>query len=245
MKQWIINVILLVLSVTAILVARLKVAPFDITAETYIGTIATFIGISVSILIGYQVYNAIEMRGQLEKQKDTSKKLQDLYDQSELKRIEQEAQMNEGFEILSALIEYNRGQSFIVCGNALLHMHGALMYSLNTERIDYDWIFKCIRQYLSEMSQQTFVLNLVNKGNEYYISDGEYKEMPLKEFINLSLKPLYDNDSAIRSHNKFPRIKIEYERIMRLLERRINEIAKDPSRILSPEEKDAIINPKY
>ena len=69
MKQWMINLVLLLLSLVALLFSLLKVTPFEITSETYIGTIVTLLSFAAALVIGYQIYNAIELRKEIENQR--------------------------------------------------------------------------------------------------------------------------------------------------------------------------------
>ena len=75
MKQWIINLILLLLSIIAILFLLLKVTPFEVTSETYIGTIVSLLSLAAAFVIGYQIYNAIEFRREIKNQKKGVTKL--------------------------------------------------------------------------------------------------------------------------------------------------------------------------
>ena len=69
MKQWMINLVLFILSIAAILFSLLKVTPFEITSETYIGTIVSLLSLATALVIGYQIYNAIELRKEIENQR--------------------------------------------------------------------------------------------------------------------------------------------------------------------------------
>ena len=69
MKQWVINLMLFSAAIVAIGFSLLRVVPFEVTESTYIGIIVTFIGIIVTVLVGYQIYNAIEFKKDIEKQR--------------------------------------------------------------------------------------------------------------------------------------------------------------------------------
>ena len=44
-----------------------KVKPYSVvTIDTYIGVIAGFIGLAVTLLIGYQIYNALDLRQRID-----------------------------------------------------------------------------------------------------------------------------------------------------------------------------------
>ena len=69
MKQWMINLVLLILSILAILFSLLKVTPFEIIGDTYIGTIVSLLSLAAAFVIGYQIYNAIEIKKEVENQR--------------------------------------------------------------------------------------------------------------------------------------------------------------------------------
>ena len=118
MKQWIINLILLLFSITAILFSLLKVTPFEVTNETYIGTIVSLLSLATAFVIGYQIYNAIEFRKEIEIQRKKYDNIIRRNEEIENKLKQQEYTMQEGFDIISSLIKYNSDQSFLVCGTA-------------------------------------------------------------------------------------------------------------------------------
>ena len=69
MKQWVINVMLTIGITIAIGFSLLKVTPFEITGETYVGTIVTLLSLAAAFVIGYQIYNAIEFKKDIAIQK--------------------------------------------------------------------------------------------------------------------------------------------------------------------------------
>ena len=70
MKQWAINLLLFILVCLALLFAILKITPFEITGDTYIGTIVSLLSLAVAFVIGYQIYNAIELRREIKEQRE-------------------------------------------------------------------------------------------------------------------------------------------------------------------------------
>ena len=75
MKKNILGIIAIVISIVALVFSIVRVAPFTITEGTYIGIIAAFIGISVAILIGYQIFNVIEWKGKMQQLKKQQNEL--------------------------------------------------------------------------------------------------------------------------------------------------------------------------
>ena len=150
MKQWIINLIIILLSIIAILFSLLRVTPFEITSEAYIGTIVSLLSLATAFAIGYQIYNAIELKKEIENQR---KKYYDIIrrnEEIENKLKSQEYTMQEGFDIISSLIAYNSKQSDFVCGIAFQDMHRALLSSIETNRTDYEMIFGYLRKFISD-----------------------------------------------------------------------------------------------
>ena len=75
-----------VLSIITIALFFVKITPNSVVdGLTFVGVIAAFIGISVTLLIGYQIYNAVEIKNRLYKMQqleaeilDSKSKLTDL-----------------------------------------------------------------------------------------------------------------------------------------------------------------------
>ena len=78
--------IALAISIITMVLFFVKVSANSVVdCMTFIGVIAAFIGISVTLLIGYQIYNAVEIKNRLykwqqleEEISDSKKKLSDL-----------------------------------------------------------------------------------------------------------------------------------------------------------------------
>lgn len=245
MKQWMINLVLLILSIAAILFSLLKVTPFEITSETYIGTIVSLLSLATAFVIGYQIYNAIELRKEIENQRKKYDEILKRNEEIESKLKCQEYAMQEGFDIISSLIAYNSRQSDLVCGIAFKDMHRALLSSIETERTEYDWIFGWMRKFISEMDSLTFASGYAK------LADGSYRiNVPgnnygktMQEVIDEFAKPIKEDEKRIRSNKNFCKIQLEYNRVMNVLYKRLSEIAQNPGKQLTPEEINRIINP--
>lgn len=110
MKQWIVNIILFILVLVALGFSLLKVTPFEITSETYIGVIVSLLSLAAAFVIGYQIYNAIEFRKEIKEQREKYNDIIRRNEEIEKKLKQQECVMQEGFDIISSLMEYNNGQ---------------------------------------------------------------------------------------------------------------------------------------
>lgn len=244
MKQWAINLLLGLLSVAAIGIALFKITPFEISEETYIGTIVSLLSLAVAFIIGYQIYNAIELKNEIKEQKARYDKIMKENEIMKKEYRDQKNQMDEGFSILSALIKENEGQSSLVYSEAFYLMHHALINSIEIERADNEWIFNKLRSYIIEFSYQTFTHGYCNVSGEFIINEcGKNKGKTLEDVIREYLIPIKEDEKLLRCNKNFYKIKIEYNRVMKIFYKRMSEIAKNPEIRLSPEEEDLIINP--
>ena len=156
MKSNIISIITLIISLTALGGTYIRVIPFEVTNDTYIGIIATFIGVSVTLLIGYQIFNAIEIKNEILEQKIITAKLKVM--NADLNKIIETQQhvTKEGFDIISATSLYNNeGRTAALRAFGILH--SSLLHSIKTKRTDYEWIFLLLRKYISEIDWQNLV----------------------------------------------------------------------------------------
>lgn len=53
-------------SITAICLSLFRIEPFIVSESTYVGTIVTLMGIIFTIFVGYQIYNIIDIKKELE-----------------------------------------------------------------------------------------------------------------------------------------------------------------------------------
>ena len=244
MKQWMINLVLLLFSIAAILFSLLKITPFEITGDTYIGTIVSLLSLAAAFAIGYQIYNAIEFKNEIENQRKKYNEIVKRNEEIESKLKCQEYAMQEGFDIISSLMTYNSKQSDFVCGIAFQDMHRALLSSIETERTDYDWIFGWMRKFISEMNSLTFTSGYAKLSDgSYHINvPGNNYDKTILEVIDEFAKPIKKDEKLIRSNKNFCKIQLEYNRVMKLFYKRLSDIAQNPMKQLTAEEIDRIIN---
>lgn len=77
-KNWL-NFIAIIIAVISLGFSLIKVVPNStFNNDTFIGVIAAFIGISVTLLIGYQIFNVVEVRDKISKLNALEFKLQEL-----------------------------------------------------------------------------------------------------------------------------------------------------------------------
>lgn len=76
MKHWR-DYLALIFSILAVVFSYVHILPdIEFCNDTFIGLIATFIGISVAILIGFQIYNVLDFKEKLKKMEDVDNNLQ-------------------------------------------------------------------------------------------------------------------------------------------------------------------------
>lgn len=245
MKQWMVNWLLLIMCLAAICFSLLKVTPFEIGEDAFIGTITTLLSLAVAFIIGYQIYNAVELKKDVEEQRqllELSKKEND-----EFKKclVKQQHQTQEGFDIISALQIYNSDNNAENKFNAFAQMHHALLSSIETDRTDYEWIFMHMRKFISELSPLAFTLSGSNaEVNGKYIININNKTYSLSEFIDSQLRPLYDEEDLLRKKANFGKICIEYNRVMKAFSKAIDKIKNNPMENVLPEDfRREILNP--
>lgn len=90
MKKQFWNILSVAIAIIALCFSLWKVTPFNVNGDVFIGTIATFIGVSVTLLIGYQIYNAVELKKDIQEQKKISEQTRQQYlDVSEKIRLQE------------------------------------------------------------------------------------------------------------------------------------------------------------
>ena len=230
-KQCVINTLLFIGIVFAISFSLLKVTPFEVTSETYIGTIVTLLSLAATFVIGYQIYNAIEFKKEIENQKEKYNDIIKRNEEIEAKMVQQEFVMEEGFAIISALVAYNSRQDSSMSASAFLHMHRALISSIETDRTDYEWLFRYLRHFIVNMDGLTFSLEYAGTPNSFWSinESSEDYQCHVKRSIGEFTKVVKENDKKLRSSKNFCKIQMEYERVMRLLYNRLANIEQNPA----------------
>lgn len=223
----------------------LKITPFKIGEDTFIGAITTLLSLAVAFIIGYQIYNAVELKKDVQEQRrllESSKKENDEYKKCIVK---QQYQTQEGFDIISALQIYNSGESPENKVNAFAQMHHALLSSIETDRTDYEWIFMYMRKFISEFSPLAFTQNSLNEEIDgkhfFYVNSTQYN---LSESIDSQMRPLYEEEALLRKKSNFVKIEIEYNRVMKAFTKALDMIKNNPKDNVLPDDfRRSILNP--
>lgn len=235
----VISIVAILLSIIALSISLIHVKPLDAQEGTYVGIMVTLLGISTTFLLGYQIFNAIEMTKKM-------KELEARYSESIIKNNELEKRVDknkqeiaESLQIISAFTTYNGGQPFISSKNAFVIMHCALEYSLGYESTNIEDIFYQLRCYILEMNWQAFAGGLSqHEDGEYYINClGPDLKKPFRSIIADYLNTIDETTQVLKNHPNYNRIKIEHQRILNLLKYRLDMMLKEPQRELTEDEK--------
>ena len=195
------NIITLSIAIIALGFSLCRITPFTFGSETYIGNIATFIGISVTLLVGYQIVNTLEIQSELKRLSAKSTEIEEA--KKHIIQIENQAQ--EAFDLIAAKL-HSKVQD--ECVWAIVMQHKALISSLKSGRTNYDGIFHDFKHYI--------------KG----VQSGYFVPLERDEKIERGKKAINEDESVIKSQPNYFTIKYEYERIIKNLEIRFEKARK-------------------
>lgn len=172
---------------------------------TFIGVIAAFIGISVTLLIGYQIYNAVEIKNRLQKMQQLETEISDSKSKlTELSNLQEEA-----IAIIEAKILQAKGD---FC-NAFVRFHSAIKYSIKLpfKREGYPLLLDDLADYMKDINITSFDNCSTS---DQLITDIElFKDLFTKDIIQIKESPDY------------PIISYRYEELMDKFDTRLNLIA--------------------
>lgn len=201
-KSFILSIIALAVSIVTLAVIFIRVTPNSvIDLGTFIGVMTALIGICITFLVGYQIYNAIEIRQKLAEIESLKK---------ELKKLEQfNKSAEEGFYIIQARLA---SIDPLHQPNSVFKMLEAILVALDIDhKIDgYQWMLEDLRSYMMLFHLESFAGAPVNQ---------------IKEDIK-QMKLIYsETDQKIRKHVNYGYIRSIYETLMKQFETRLNLIA--------------------
>ena len=195
-----------------------KVSPNSVVdSNTFISTLVALFGLAITILLGFQIYNSIELSDKLKEIDVLKLDIQEIrkdYEQgikknnSEFEILRNE--LNESTNITLAKIYYS---SKVMEQDALLRLLCATKYALSIKHDEgYKWLLDEMELYMLDIVPSTF-----NKEEKIGINNIRKSIDELREYIRYE-------DVEIRKNSNYLYIKDRYEELMSKFEKRLNFI---------------------
>lgn len=203
------------------------------SSETFMGIFVAFIGIAVTLIIGYQIYNAMDIKRELrEMRKDVDEHTGSW--KNEINTLKDHVEtihssVREGIAILDALRLNDESSNLGRDLYAFAKMHESLLYSLDYNSPNYEFILSKLMEFGSRICTQSFGpgFAMTKDGFYYACPNDENYNKKLKDVVNEKiLPPIKDIENQIKNHNNFTAISFTYKDIMRRFYKRI-DIASD------------------
>lgn len=213
------SILAIILAIGAFVVA---VCSCKLSSE---GFVTSLIGVCATLMVGYQIWNTIDVKDNLKRNEVLSKEFESLKD--EVRLSDKRAQ--EKLDIMQSLVAYQGQMSFMSTSDAVMYMHHAILSALDSDREDFSYMFDCIAVFSSELTEMTITgsnMSVTNKSGERIINDkrSPYYGRSIAFAIISFREQINQTSEQIRQHKRFYVIKKEYEGIMEGLEKKLKEI---------------------
>lgn len=215
------------------------------SSETFIGVFVSLMGIAVAVIIGYQAISSHEIKNELKEQQQRNENLQNESDElkrnverfindintkinTHLDSVDKKVtslekhsdtilvSTQESVSILNALIMENTKnllQRYPL--DTFTKMHEALLYSLEYDSNNIEFIFDKLRQYGSEIQTLTFGGAFTIKDDVFYYCNEPYNGKTLKSVVDsVFLPPIREIEEKIKKHENFSSISHDYKMLM-------------------------------
>lgn len=130
------------------------------------------------------------------------------------------------------MLNYLSGQDIVTAYRAFIPMLNALFYSMDSEKDDFEDIFSSLRLFISNMQGLSFdIPGSVVIGEKTLVnanSGHPFNGRPVDEYLDYCLKPIREVDDKIRSHKRFKVMQFEYNTVMSMFYKKIEQVSKDP-----------------
>lgn len=194
------------ISIIMVILFFVRVSPNSVVdGMTFIGVIAAFMGISVTLLIGYQIYNAVEIKNRLNKIRQIEAEISDSKSKlTELSNLQEEA-----IAMIEAKISQAKGD---FC-NAFVRFHSAIKYSIKLpfKREGYPLLLDDLANYMKDINLTSF--DNCSASSQLITEIELFKDLFAKDIIQVKKSPDY------------PIISYRYEELMDKFDARLNLIA--------------------
>ncbi len=204
-KSYITSIVALVVSIITLILFFFRVSPNSVVdSNTFISVLVAIVAISVTILVGYQIYNVMELKQSISEYDKLKEDIKETKSKIEYICIEQ----NEGFHIIQSRL-YSNSLNKI---DSLLHCIYAIKYSLsvNHKENGYKWLLEQLEECMLNITLASFGSGIKK--------DYEEKTNELKKILSTE-------DILIKSHKNYLYIKDKYEELMSKFEIRLTFIS--------------------
>lgn len=219
------SIVATILSVVALVISITYGVSICGCEINYIGVAVGLIAICATFMVGYQIWNTIDVKDSIRR----NEKIAEEFGQLENKVDMYEKRSQENIDIMHSLISYQNQLGLMHDADAVIFMHHAILSALDSERDDFTNIFGYLSVFISELSEMSLTgANMVveNANGKKIIHDtrSPYNGRSVEYAINVFRKNIEEIDEQIREHKQYYRIKREYENIMEELDVKIKEI---------------------
>lgn len=219
------SIVATILSVVALVISITYGVSICGCEINYIGVAVGLIAICATFMVGYQIWNTIDVKDSIRR----NEKIAEEFGQLENKVDMYEKRSQENIDIMHSLISYQNQLGLMHDADAVIFMHHAILSALDSERDDFTNIFGYLSVFISELSEMSLTgANMVveNANGKKIIHDtrSPYNGRSVEYAINVFRKNIEEIDEQIKEHKQYYRIKREYENVMEELDIKIKEI---------------------
>jgi hypothetical protein len=176
---------------------------------SYINIIATFIAVCTTFVVGFHIINGVALNKKLRRIEKTQK-------ETERQIVIQRNVTNESISIANGLEIWKNNENPLTRGSmAFLEFHHALIFSIEIEREDYDWLFGYLDKCIKALTYNDFQERGVVDGNQQ-----QRVKAGILEFIKL----VDEDASKIKRSKNYYRIKYQYEAMRKNLSEELGKI---------------------
>ena len=230
MKQWIYKILLVLFCGTCAFFCLFRITPYEATHQTYIGILATLMGVAATFVVGFQIFNSISHKEEIKELKGTIQFIRDEYEK--LKKGQSEAQKELQY-LLANIREYKAmldaeqidNSNSLKSLDAFIHCHKALIYSLNYNSSEIKNIFERLNKYLGNITfKEIGEFVLLKNGEKYNIDpNSSFYKYSLTEALDVILKDFTVDNKIITTHENYSRISLLYEDLVQKFYDKLNE----------------------
>lgn len=178
--------------------------------ENYIGIIATLIGVCATFIVGFQIIDSLTINRKL-------RKIEKLQKETQIQLTIQKNVTQENICIFNGLeIMEHVGCPLKRPSLAFLQFHQALVYSIEIDRDDYDWLFDYLNKCIDDLTYNDF--------EERTIIDGNQKKR-IRDGIDIFMKEIICVENSLKKSKNFVKIKPIYRQMRKNLDAKLEDIA--------------------